>query len=147
MGTRWIVVAHRTGAQIFENVGPGKGLRRVRDVDHPEGRLRDRDIDTDRPGMARDPHVSGMTGFQRQQSAHERDAQRFATELGEILLAARNEHLFDRVVLVAEPRFLGILRAAIDRQTAKMIELGVAKDLASADERTIAEHLSLVLPV
>ena len=46
MAKTWILVGHEAGARVFENRGPGKGLELVETIEHPEGRLRDRDIDT-----------------------------------------------------------------------------------------------------
>jgi hypothetical protein len=37
--TTWILVAHRGGARLLANTGPGKGLQLVYDIPHPEGRL------------------------------------------------------------------------------------------------------------
>ena len=52
MGKTWILVAHEAGARLFANDGIGNGLALVESIDHPEGRARDRDIDSDRPGRS-----------------------------------------------------------------------------------------------
>src|SRR5205814_8802780 len=37
MSKTWILVAHRSGARLFENRGPGKGLAFLRHRDKPAG--------------------------------------------------------------------------------------------------------------
>jgi len=52
MTSTWIVVAHEAGARFFENRGRGTGLELIEEVEHPEGRARDRDMASDRPGRS-----------------------------------------------------------------------------------------------
>ncbi|MGB8330033.1 MAG: host attachment protein, partial [Polyangiales bacterium] len=52
MTNTWILVAHDAGARLFENRGRGKGLELIEMIDHPEGRERNRDVDSDRPGRS-----------------------------------------------------------------------------------------------
>ena len=52
MDSTWIVVAHEAGARFFENHGRGTGLELVEEIEHPDGRARDRDMASDRPGRS-----------------------------------------------------------------------------------------------
>ena len=54
MTTTWILVAHRGGGRLFENSGPGTGLRLIQTIDHPQGRLKSGEINSDKPGRAFD---------------------------------------------------------------------------------------------
>ena len=52
MDSTWIVVAHEAGARFFENDGRGTGLELVEEIEHADGRARDRDMASDRPGRS-----------------------------------------------------------------------------------------------
>jgi protein required for attachment to host cells len=147
MAKTWILVAHDAGARFFENDGPGRGLELVEEVDHPEGRERDRQFDADRPGRsfrknAADPRRAAMS---RSESAHDRAVSDFARAMARRLQHARTENRYDRLVLVAPPRFLGLLRSALDGPTAQLVTASLDKDLASHKESELIEHLGEVI--
>lgn len=145
MSTTWILVAHRSGARFFENPGPGKGLIHVETIEHPEGRLKNGDINSDKPGRAFDRMGGGRHSMSTEQQPTERVAQQFAKHLGEKLVRGRTENRFSKLVLVAEPRFLGELRSALDSPTTALISATLDKDLGGVNDRDIPKHLSNVI--
>lgn len=146
MTTSWVVVAHRAGARIFEHRGPGKPLVRHASLDHPEGRFQDRDVGTDRPGRSGESGAASRHAMEPRETAHEHDARMFAKTLAEALTAGRNAHAFGRLLLVAEPHFLGALDHALDAPTRALVTDRIHKDLANVDDRDVAAHLGGALP-
>ena len=149
MAKTWILVGHEAGARVFENRGPGKGLELVETIEHPEGRLRDRDIDTDRPGRSfrkdsGDPRRAAMS---RGEGPHDRVIADFARALADKLQRGRVENQYERLVLVAPPRFLGLLRASLDVPTAQLVVGSIDKDLATRKESELIKHLGEVIAV
>ncbi|MBX3275257.1 MAG: host attachment protein [Sandaracinaceae bacterium] len=140
MSTTWILTAHRAGAHLYESRGAGSDWQLVEDVPHPEGRLKDGEIDTDRPGHVIDRHRPHA--MEREQSATDRLADDFARELADRLSRARAESRFGRLVLVAAPRFLGRLRDALDGPTQATVAASLAKDFPSPDPRAIRAALA-----
>ncbi len=149
MNSTWILVAHDAGARVFENHGPGKGLELLETIEHPEGRARDRDMVSDRPGRSfrkdsGDPRRASMS---RNEGPHERAVSDFARALANKLRQARVQNRCGRLVLVAPPRFLGLLRSSLDGPTTQLVVGSVHKDLASAKEAELIEHLSKVIAI
>lgn len=149
MAKTWILVAHDAGARFFENDGPGKGIELVDEIAHAEGRERDRDFDADRPGRSfrkhsADPRRAAMS---RSQTPHDRAVSDFARELGQKLQQARVQNRYERLVLVAPPRFLGLLRSALDSPTSQLVVGSLDKDLAAAKEPELIKHLGEVIAV
>lgn len=149
MSTAWILVAHEAGARVFENLGPGKGIQLVEEIEHPQGRERDGDLDADRPGRSfrknsGDPRRAAMS---RSEGPHERVVASFARDLAERLKHGRVENRFQRLVLVAPPRFLGVLRSSIDAPTSDLVVGSLNKDLARAKEPELVEQLGEVIAV
>ena len=149
MSKAWILVAHEAGARVFESLGPGKGIQLVEEIEHPEGRERDGDLDADRPGRSfrknsGDPRRASMS---RSESPHERVVASFARDLAERLRHGRVENRFQRLVLVAPPRFLGVLRSTIDAPTSDLVVGSLNKDLARAKEPELVEQLGEVIAV
>jgi len=137
----WIVVANRSGAWIFSALGArqtGPGIERrqggewpldlIEHIDHPDGRKKGRDLVSDEPGR-----VMGRVSSERHAYAPETDparvlAEQFARKLAEKLRVARAQNQFRRLVLIAESRFLGLLRASLDRATAVRVATSLEKD-------------------
>lgn len=145
MTTSWVVVAHRSGARFFEHRGPGKPLSRIESIDHPQGRFQDHDIGTDRPGKSGES-AGSRHGMAPHETAHEHDAHVFAKALAQRLTSARQQHKVERIVLVAEPHFLGYLEKELDKPTHALVTDRVRKDLANVPDGEIDGHLGGVLP-
>ncbi|MGB5265629.1 MAG: host attachment protein [Polyangiales bacterium] len=149
MGNTWILVAHEGGARLFANDGIGNGLALVESIDHPKGRARDRDLASDRPGRSfrknsGDPRRASMG---QSESPHERVVSDFSRELADKLRQARVQNQFDRLVLVAPPRFLGLLRSSLDGPTSQLIIGTIHKDLATSNEAELIQHLGEVIVI
>ncbi len=56
------------------------------------------------------------------------------------------DHAYQHLVLVAEPRFLGQLREALDEQVSRHVVATVDKDYAQLDERDLLDRLAPHLP-
>jgi protein required for attachment to host cells len=141
MNTTWILVAHRGGARLFENSGPGKGLQLVEDIPHPEGRLKSGEINADKPGRAFDSIGNGRHSMSQEHEAADQVSLMFAKHLCDKLEKARAENRFGKLVLVAEPRLLGELRAALDKPTTALVSATLDKDFAGVDNRDIPKRL------
>lgn len=143
MTNLWVVVAHRAGVRIFNYVGADTPLEAVEAIDHPQGRLQSQEFESDAPGSARVGARSGE--FEQHDDPHEHVAKVFAKTIADRLEEGRNAHAYSGLLLVAEPRFLGMLNQALDPQTARLVRDTVNKDLYQVEARDLASHLGAAL--
>ncbi len=113
--TRWVVVADSAYGRILEY--RDSGLEVVHDFAHPESREHNNDLIGNRPnqnqhGMEKDLKGNGP------QSLRDRESVRFAKELAQFLATAHAQNRFGELVLVADPRFLGMLRNELAKPVA-----------------------------
>ena len=141
MTTTWILSANRSSASLFESDWPGKSMRRIQDIPHPQGRMQNKDIDTDKPGRVFDSFGEGRHSTSPKQEPTEHIAQQFALDLAELLNKGRLTNAYDKLVLIAEPKFLGVLRAALDKNTESLVIQTVNKELLDVKEEDLAEYL------
>lgn len=149
MEATWVVTADRAGARLLERNGDMReGYEIIEEVDHPEGRLRDTEIDTDRSGSSRTGRGTGghasvqhTMGGSNSGTAHDRMAQMFAKSIADKLHHARGSGRFSRLVLAAEPRFLGMLRDSLDAPTARCVVGSISKNLQSVSLRDLQDHI------
>lgn len=140
----WIVVADGAGARLFLNTGPGKGLQEL-----PDGRMRTalettRSQGSDRPGRVHDRMGEGRHGMEPRVDWHEQQKQHFARDLAERLDGAAAEKAFDRLILVAPPKPLGALRAALGAAASRLVTGELPKDLMRASEEEILDRLEAI---
>jgi hypothetical protein len=50
MAITWILVANASLARLYANLGPKKGLQLVKEIAHPESRMKNADLASDRAG-------------------------------------------------------------------------------------------------
>lgn len=144
MKNTWILIAHRGGTRVFENKGPGKGLTLLQDIPHPEGKLKSKDLGSDKPGRSFDSH-GARHSFEQEVGPAAHVAEVFARQIAGILEEGRVGHRYGGLVLVAEARFLGILRAALSRETSALVTATVNKDLGHVETQEVPKHLQDVL--
>jgi protein required for attachment to host cells len=127
MTTR-VLVAHDAGARVFESADYGRRLEQLGEVVFEDGRRQPHEIDTDRPGrLGQSRHA-----YEPQQDSQAHAVQGFAKELAQDLARAYHQGAFQRLILIAPPRFLGLLRGALDGPLEKAVIGSVAKDLPRA---------------
>ena len=142
MATTWIVAADESRARVLQVARPERRLVEIEDLLNPEGRLQDREMQTDAQ-----PRFSGRAGGgpasdREAQGAVEHSARRFAKEVGRYLEKARTQQRFDELVLVAPPKFLGALRKELDKEVEKLVVDELPKELSWFNARDLETYFS-----
>lgn len=145
MKQTWIVVAESARARILATLEAGGKLRELADLTHPESRLHDRELTSDLPGRAFDSHGEGRHGMEPSTSPREHEVRSFAAEIAAYLERGRHEGSYDRLVLVAPPRFLGLLRAELTDACRESVIGELDKNLVQADMGTLADQVTALL--
>ena len=144
-----IIVANESAALLYDVKDPAKGLEFAGQLSDPRARLHDRDLVSDRPGRRPDhaPVQSGRRGASPhhatagEHDAHEHEIETFARQVVHELEAARHAGRFDRLVIMAGPKFLGMLRALLPASVKATLAAEVPKDLVNHPLHAIREHL------
>lgn len=137
----WILVAHRAGALVFESHGPGLPLQRIAQIEHPRGRLKASELETDRPGRAFDRYGGGRHAHSLEQSAPSHVESELVHKLIQHLEHGRAELEFERLVVIAPAKLLGKLRDALSAPLRDLLVASLSKDLAHADGEQVRKQL------
>ena len=144
----WILIADAARARIIAHTGPGKGLQAVpnRTFDHDlQG---NQDIMADREGRSFSSGSGGRrSAMERPSDPARRDKQAFAGELAGVLEKDLQKGAYDRLVMVAPPKMLGDLRAALASNVSDAVYGELDKDLTHVADRDLPPHLDGVLAV
>ncbi len=145
--TTWILIADGARARILCNDGPGRGIAREVVREFQGSTAPSRDIAADRPGRAFDSAGIGRHAMQPSSDPHENEEAGFLREIVAYLDKANHAKSFDRLILVAPPKALGTLRAALPAQVAAKVTGEINKDLTQVPVHDMAGHLESVMAV
>jgi protein required for attachment to host cells len=140
MNRKWIVVADSSKARIFEYQGPGKPFKLIHKIEHPEGRLKAKELYNDNEGETFDRFGHGRHKMEPVVDIKEEENKRFANEICEYLKSAKIENKFDTLFIASGPSFLGLLKDKMDSLLSKNIQAWVSKNLANIEDREIHEY-------
>src|SRR5262249_16525672 len=141
----WILVADGARARVLKNEGIGKGLQPAIDGEIAHAVPPTRDLGTDRPGRSQQRGTSGRHAIQPHVDWHRFEKEQFSKERAALLDAAAERGAFHRLVLIAPPRTLGELRAALGTKARALIRAEIDKDLTHVTIHELPDHLTRVV--
>ncbi len=143
MQTTWILAADDSRARIFEVHGARDHLREIEDFANPGGHTTDRNLETDNlgrfagPGGGAQPANTGQPDV----TPVEHETELFSKQVSDYLDKARVEHRYDKLCLIAYPKFLGLMRRNLSKEVRKMVEDEVPKDISGLEAREIEDYV------
>lgn len=141
----WILIANGARARLFSNDGPGHGVELVSDEVLAGANLPGREIMSDRPGRTFDSFGAGRHAKEPRTDPRKVEKRSFTHELAAMLDDGLKQGKFERLVLVAPPGELGLLRAELSPAVRKRVSADLNKDLTGLAPSEIPDHLGAVI--
>lgn len=134
-----VVVADERQANFFDTYQYGAPLALRASLENPAGGLRDTDLETDRPGRraggggsSREGagiQTGSVHGVNGERSTGRHELSQFAKAVAQQIYNDRTRQEFDRLILVAGPKMLGLLRQQLPDCCRNAIVGEIPKDL------------------
>jgi protein required for attachment to host cells len=140
MSTTWVVVADASRARIFQADTPAGALTEIETLAHPESRLHEGDLVSDRSGQDLDPNTGGHN-MGRGKEWKQEEIGHFAKEVCLHLEQGHSKGSYAKLYLMAAPAFLGELRQHLAKPVHSLVAGEIAKDLTTEDNAQIRAHL------
>ncbi len=142
MSSIWVVVAESSRAKLYSAENRKAPLVEIGDFVHPESRLHDGDLVADQSGSDGGSVGQGRHVLDNKTNPRDTEKTEFAKTLAHRLEAARNEKTFNRLVLIAPPSFLGLLRDNLSDEVMELVTAQIDKNLVQQPASVVREHLS-----
>jgi len=140
----WIVVADGEKALTFENVtdaqDPNLSILRKREEENPP----DREQSANRRGRVQESAGSGVSAYD-DTDFHDQQKDRFAADLADRLYAQAHRGEFEKLILVASPQVLGVLRDKLHKEVRDKVIAEVDKTLTNHPVEEIEKVLKAEL--
>lgn len=144
----WVLVADAGRARFFASDLSLKRFDERRSLIHSQSRLHESDAYSDDRGRLTAPSGFGRGGAaEPKRDLHSIEAHHFARKLNSELERAHRDGEFDKLVIVAPPTFLGILRRELSGAVGRSVETTVTKDYTQRPHhelgRLLGKHVTL----
>ena len=140
MADTLIVVAESSRAKIFLMKSRKEPLLELANLNHTESRLHERELVSDRPGRTFDSRGAGRHAKSPQTATKRQEAMNFAKEVSAYIEDGKARIGYDRLVLMAPPGFLGLLRKSLSESSRQLIFREIDKNLVNAGETSIRQY-------
>lgn len=141
-----ILVADASRARIFSAAQKGHPWKLLEELQHPESRMKNRELDPMEQGRTQQSFGAGHRPRMEPPTApQEVEKEHFAQQLADRLSQAVADGRCSSLVLVAPPHFLGHLRSRLSHHAAKCLAATLDKDYTGSDARELASRLDDVV--
>lgn len=132
-----IVVADAGHARLFRTRTSLKDMSELEDLLHTESGRREGELASDSAGRTGDQQST----MDPRTSAREHEERSFAKRLGRRLKQLHNNDVYEELILVASPRFLGMLRRELPAPLDRLQSRTINKKLLHASTGELAEYI------
>jgi protein required for attachment to host cells len=140
MSNHWVLVADKSKARFFSVADPRGALLEESVLEHPQARNREQTLTSDRPGRSFDSKGEGRHAMESPVEPDKQETIRFARQVADRIVAEHNKGRCDRLLLVAGPPLLGLLRENLKASSGLEIS-EIEKNLGQFDSVEIRKHL------
>ena len=135
-----VIAANSNHCCIYDYNAQEGQLRLIKEFDHPENKLKDSQLVSDRPGRYQMSRTN-RSAFSQESDPASLKIDNFARELARELDAERNHHDFTELVLIMSPQMEGLLTHHLNKQVAALIKHTIQKNLMHCTEAKLLQYL------
>lgn len=155
MKTVWILVADEGVARVLASQGDNARLEEIEKITDAAAHADNADLRRDAYGRRAQASVQGDAGHagahagrmatvvsSAGEDALHLEGQQFSRRVAKLLEDARNRQRFDELVVIAPPRFLGLLRKALPQSVCDAVTREIGKDYCQLDNRDLQQRMA-----
>lgn len=137
----WVVLVDSALCRIFEYIKKNDQLIIIKELYHPENKLRDIDLTSDKPGRYKSSGSTQGT-YVQQTDPKEIKIDNFLREVANELEHSRNIHAYNNLIIIAADRINGLFLKHINKHIKKLISKNIEKDLLHQSKQELLHILS-----
>src|SRR5579862_2916652 len=115
-------------------------LTLLKEINHPENKLKSGDLTSDRPGHYQG-NKSSRGAYSPSMKAKDVEIENFSREIAKELNQERNKNEYDELIVIAPPHMIGLLNQHINKHVANLVINKIEKNLLHLSEHELLEFL------
>ncbi|MGQ3888077.1 host attachment protein [Legionella sp. CNM-1927-20] len=140
---KWIILANTNQCRIYY-YDKKSDIRLYKEISHPENKLKNQDLDADKPGRYFIDGGSGRGAFEEKNSSIEYNIDRFAHEIAQELEQADNHNQYEAVKLVMPAQLYGLVHQYLSNKIQNKVKQVIQKNIMNLPEHELADYLKKV---
>ncbi|MDH4124911.1 MAG: host attachment protein [Gammaproteobacteria bacterium] len=137
-----IAVCAASGARCWCSESAHADWLLVKEIRHESGTQHEAEFSSDKPGRSFDRFGGGRHAMEPESSGRKQALRSFVRQLADFLDRAIAARQFRYLVLIAEPKVLGMLRDSLSATTKKSVVCEAPKNLANLDVSEIRKYFA-----
>jgi len=136
----WIVAANSNMCRIYHFDKHPKKITLLKEISHPENRLKTSDITSDKPGKYKnDGSAGGAYSSHTDPKAVEID--NFSREIAQALNHGRNSNAYKNIILVTPSHMDGLISKHLDKHVKELVTDKIQKDIMQLSEHDLLDFV------
>lgn len=140
----WILVAHRVGARLYQRTSGKEKLELLRKIENPKGKIKSKSIYSDRPGRAAVSRSNRRFSYSVERKPEKEAEKKFAKQLASVVNKGALGKKFDKLMLIAGPHILGLIRDALNKPSSSKVVKEVRSDLGRLNKSSLERRLKRI---
>ena len=136
-----VIVADNTCARVFRATSSKGSLEEEVVLTHPENRLQDKEMTSDRAGFSFSSSGYGRRSLSKSEDPKEHEIKLFVSEIDEYLRSLKKKNDLHQLILIAAPKLLGRLKKQLSSSIQEHITYELNKNIAKKNAEEIRKHL------
>lgn len=139
----WVVIANSNICRIYHYHKNPDQLTLVKTINHPENRLRDIDLTSDKPGRYR-AGESAHGAYSQPSDPKEIKIDDFSREIDKELDHGRKTNAYEKLIIISPPHMKGILSLHINKHVKDLVTHNIEKDVLQMADHELVDFLRTI---
>ena len=136
----WAVLIDSNDCKIYRYYKDSQDLELIKELSHPENKLRDIELTSDKPGRYR-ARDTGHGTFSQQTDPKEIKFDAFAREIAKELDHGRTKNAYGQLIIITLPHMHGLLFQHLNKHVADLITHRIEKNAFGMTEQELLAFL------
>ncbi|EKD54855.1 MAG: hypothetical protein ACD_60C00038G0017 [uncultured bacterium] len=138
----WVVTTNSNTCRIYQfDKHPAK-ITLVKEINHPENKLKRADLVSDRPGRYK-TDVAGQGAYVPHTDPKEVEINYFSKEIADALNHGRTTQQYKKLIMIAPPHMIGSVLQHLDKHTQDLIVNDIQKDVMHLAQHELLDFLKV----
>lgn len=138
----WVVNTNSNTCRIYNYKKKPVQLALFKEIQHPENKLKDLDLTSDKPGHYKSSG-SSHGAYTQPSDPKEIKIENFSREIAKELDHGRNSHAYNHLIVIAPPHMNGLLFQHINKLVKNLVSHNIEKDLIHLPDHELLSFLKI----
>lgn len=136
----WVLILNSNDCRIYQLSAEPSQLTLVKEIVHPESKLRDIELTSDKPGRYQAGNLA-HGAFSQPSDPKEIEIEDFSRQVAKELNEARNIQAYNYLIIVAPPHMNGLLFQHLNKHVKDLVTHNIKNDILNLTEPELIEFL------